>query len=396
MRDGDGLDLHVVSFVEEERAHDAPGEAAPRAGAAGARPRARGRGVGERHRLARPEPGAHPEGQLPERAGGGAHAASRGRARRARAVRAAGRPAGRQPRAPRRAPGSRRSCAPRRATSPSGARRRPRATSGTAGRLISARSRRLLAAPPGSASTATSTRSCLPSRELQRAAREILAINQDAMQRKSDQARALRGAHDGARPRRDGRGGPGGALRSPSGSWRACSGRSPRSRRRCGASARATSTCARPSTGQDEIAALGEEFNTMAERLRHYRSSSLGELLQAQQASQAAIDSLPDPVLVRRRARRRAEPERRRRGALPPRRGRRAVGRGARARAARDRWSGCARTCWQGRAPTSRSGFDEAVKVEGSDGARAAPPARLAALRRGGRHHRGHASSCRT
>jgi signal transduction histidine kinase len=36
----------------------------------------------------------------------------------------------------------------------------------------------------------------------------------------------------------------------------------------------------------------------MADRLREYRNSSLGELLQAQQASQAAIDSLPDPVLV--------------------------------------------------------------------------------------------------
>jgi NtrC-family two-component system sensor histidine kinase KinB len=50
--------------------------------------------------------------------------------------------------------------------------------------------------------------------------------------------------------------------------------------------------------GRDEIAALGTEFNTMANHLAEYRSSSLGELLQAQQASQAAIDSLPDPVLV--------------------------------------------------------------------------------------------------
>ncbi len=50
--------------------------------------------------------------------------------------------------------------------------------------------------------------------------------------------------------------------------------------------------------GKDEIAALAQEFNTMADRLGQYRSSSLGELLQAQQASQAAIDSLPDPVLV--------------------------------------------------------------------------------------------------
>ncbi len=50
--------------------------------------------------------------------------------------------------------------------------------------------------------------------------------------------------------------------------------------------------------GKDEIAALAGEFNTMAERLVEYRRSSLGELLQAQQAAQAAIDSLPDPVLV--------------------------------------------------------------------------------------------------
>ena len=50
--------------------------------------------------------------------------------------------------------------------------------------------------------------------------------------------------------------------------------------------------------GKDEIYALAQEFNTMADRLGQYRTSSLGELLQAQQASQAAIDSLPDPVLV--------------------------------------------------------------------------------------------------
>ncbi|HUL60531.1 MAG TPA: ATP-binding protein [Anaeromyxobacteraceae bacterium] len=50
--------------------------------------------------------------------------------------------------------------------------------------------------------------------------------------------------------------------------------------------------------GKDEIAGLAGEFNTMADRLAQYRRSSLGELLQAQQASQAAIDSLPDPVLV--------------------------------------------------------------------------------------------------
>src|SRR3989441_11706673 len=50
--------------------------------------------------------------------------------------------------------------------------------------------------------------------------------------------------------------------------------------------------------GEDELAEVGRELDTMADRLREYRSSSLGELLQAQQASQAAIDSLPDPILV--------------------------------------------------------------------------------------------------
>jgi signal transduction histidine kinase len=50
--------------------------------------------------------------------------------------------------------------------------------------------------------------------------------------------------------------------------------------------------------GSDEIAAVAAEFNRMADRLERYRVSSLGELLQAQQAAQAAIDSLPDPVLL--------------------------------------------------------------------------------------------------
>ena len=50
--------------------------------------------------------------------------------------------------------------------------------------------------------------------------------------------------------------------------------------------------------GSDEIAAVAEEFNSMAERLQRYRASSLGELLQAQQAAQAAIDGLADPVLL--------------------------------------------------------------------------------------------------
>ena len=48
----------------------------------------------------------------------------------------------------------------------------------------------------------------------------------------------------------------------------------------------------------DEIGTLARDFNLMADRLEQYRHSSLGELLQAQQQAQAAIDSLPDPVLI--------------------------------------------------------------------------------------------------
>jgi signal transduction histidine kinase len=50
--------------------------------------------------------------------------------------------------------------------------------------------------------------------------------------------------------------------------------------------------------GGDEIGALAREFNTMADRLARYRASSLGDLLRAQQEAQAAIDSLTDPVIV--------------------------------------------------------------------------------------------------
>ncbi|HVO27599.1 MAG TPA: ATP-binding protein [Candidatus Margulisiibacteriota bacterium] len=51
-------------------------------------------------------------------------------------------------------------------------------------------------------------------------------------------------------------------------------------------------------TGSDELAQLAGNINSMAARLSQYRRSSLGELLLAQQASQAAIESLPDPVVV--------------------------------------------------------------------------------------------------
>ncbi|HEX7622482.1 MAG TPA: ATP-binding protein [Anaeromyxobacteraceae bacterium] len=132
---------------------------------------------------------------------------------------------------------------------------------------------------------------------LQRAAREILGINQDAMQRKSDAARRSAERTTALVVGATAAAVVAGLVLSV---WLMARLLRPLTAlahtvRRIGEGdldARA------PVTGKDEIAALGGEFNTMAERLRQYRSSSLGELLQAQQASQAAIDSLPDPVLV--------------------------------------------------------------------------------------------------
>src|SRR5262249_30291656 len=51
-------------------------------------------------------------------------------------------------------------------------------------------------------------------------------------------------------------------------------------------------------TGVDEVAQLARDFNLMADRLGEYRKSSLGDLLQAQLQMQAALDSIPDPIIV--------------------------------------------------------------------------------------------------
>jgi NtrC-family two-component system sensor histidine kinase KinB len=53
-----------------------------------------------------------------------------------------------------------------------------------------------------------------------------------------------------------------------------------------------------PVRSADEIGELAVGFNRMAERIRELRRSDLGKLLVAQQTTDAAIDSLYDPVLV--------------------------------------------------------------------------------------------------
>jgi two-component system, NtrC family, sensor histidine kinase KinB len=53
-----------------------------------------------------------------------------------------------------------------------------------------------------------------------------------------------------------------------------------------------------PVQSADEIGMLALGFNRMAERIRELRRSDLGKLLFAQQTTEAAIDSLYDPVIV--------------------------------------------------------------------------------------------------
>ena len=53
-----------------------------------------------------------------------------------------------------------------------------------------------------------------------------------------------------------------------------------------------------PVHSTDEIGTLAVGFNRMAERIRELRRSDLGKLLIAQQTTEAAIDSLYDPVIV--------------------------------------------------------------------------------------------------
>ena len=51
-------------------------------------------------------------------------------------------------------------------------------------------------------------------------------------------------------------------------------------------------------SSRDEVGVLAAEYNRMAEHIRQLRRSDLGKLLVAQQTTEAAIDSLYDPVIV--------------------------------------------------------------------------------------------------
>jgi len=51
-------------------------------------------------------------------------------------------------------------------------------------------------------------------------------------------------------------------------------------------------------SSRDEFGMLAAEYNRMAERIRQLRTSDMGKLMMAQQTTEAAIDSLYDPIIV--------------------------------------------------------------------------------------------------
>lgn len=53
-----------------------------------------------------------------------------------------------------------------------------------------------------------------------------------------------------------------------------------------------------PVSSRDEVGVLAAEYNRMAEHIRQLRSSDMGKLLVAQHTTEAAIDSLYDPVII--------------------------------------------------------------------------------------------------
>lgn len=133
--------------------------------------------------------------------------------------------------------------------------------------------------------------------DVKRGADDILTLNQDAMVRKSDRAARLAARFDRIMITAAIAALVAGLLASMSLTARILRPLSVLGQavRRLGAGdLRARAQIA----GQDEIAQLARDFNTMADHLEQYRKSSLGELLLAQRAAQAVIDSLEDPVIV--------------------------------------------------------------------------------------------------
>ena len=290
---------------------------------------------------------------------------------------------------------SRPSSRSRRATSPSRASRGRRAGCAPRWTRLPARLRR--ASPRRADAVAVATLLRRARSRASRASRtrptSILGINQDAMVRKSERARRAGQRHGDHRwcGRRARGAGLGSSLSSCSLTAPARCGRSRCSARRSRRIGEGDLAARARVRGSDEIAAAGRASSTpWPTASQQYRQSSLGELLQAQQASQAAIDSLPDPVLVfdveRRDPERQPRRARRCSGAAPSGAGDRSAALDPALRdahRARPR-----RTCSPARAPYVPRGL-RGGRARRAAGRRPLPPAAgHPALRRGGRRRR--------
>lgn len=155
-----------------------------------------------------------------------------------------------------------------------------------------------LGLPPGAAGESCYFRELEPRfGALKDGADRILALNQDAMVSKSDRARA--------EAERVGRwmlaAASAALLLGLALSWILAS----RALRPLAALGQAVERFGRgdlaaraPARGGAEFAQLAARFNAMADHIAEYRRSSLGDMLQAQLATQATLDSLSDPVFV--------------------------------------------------------------------------------------------------
>lgn len=156
---------------------------------------------------------------------------------------------------------------------------------------------RFVAAPPDEA-RARYFDELLPAFEaVKRDAGRVLALNQDAMVRKSDEAAAAAAAARRAW-----------GFASVAGLVGALALGAYVSRRIAGPLRRVSESALQigeghldirlPQTGVHELDVLARAFDTMAGRLRLYRRAADGELARAREAGQAAIESLAEPVLV--------------------------------------------------------------------------------------------------
>ncbi|NUQ63689.1 MAG: HAMP domain-containing protein [Pirellulales bacterium] len=120
----------------------------------------------------------------------------------------------------------------------------------------------------------------------------------------------------------------------------------------------------------DEVGRLAGQFNRMADRLAEYQESSLGELLLAQRASRAVINSLDDPVVIFDREGLVLEMNQPAAALMPPGQQGQAEVKGIALPELREAITEASRHVLQGRGPRMPRGFEDAIAVTTPSGRR--------------------------